>query len=208
MKELRYTLVADGSSDSTLIPILNWLFDRYHPTITYRHEFAERVPSTGLTLEERANLATKLYPCDILFVHRDAERETLETRVAEIHNKLNNIGTPFVPVVPVRMTEAWLLSDENAIRRAAGNPNGNISLGLPPVQQWDQIPDPKETLFCALRTATELPRGRLKKFSESKAHHRVAESTVNFCTLERLSAFSALRDKIAEAVEYFIAGHK
>jgi hypothetical protein len=36
-----------------------------------------------------------------------------------------------IPVVPVRMTEAWLLADEFAIRSAPGNPNGTQSLDLP-----------------------------------------------------------------------------
>ena len=41
MRALRYTLLADGSSDRTLIPVLDWLLDRYHPDIRYRDEFAE-----------------------------------------------------------------------------------------------------------------------------------------------------------------------
>jgi hypothetical protein len=44
---------------------------------------------------------------------------------------------PVVCVVPVRMMEAWLLIDEMAIRRVAGNPNGRIPIELPVLNnQW------------------------------------------------------------------------
>jgi hypothetical protein len=203
MKALRYTLVADGSSDRTLIPILDWVFDRYHPDISYRPQFAERLPAIGLELAQRASMAIKLYPCDLLFVHRDAERDSFDTRIAEIRNKLKDIGSPLVPIVPVRMTEAWLLSDENAIRRAAGNPNGHAPLSLPSARHWDQEADPKAILFGALKSASELPGRKLKKFSEGMARHRVAELTEDFSPLERLPAFAALRDEISQAVRQF-----
>jgi predicted ATPase len=75
-----------------------------------------------------------------LFVHRDAERELLEKRVAEIHSVVSEAAQtklvpPVVCVIPVRMQEAWFLFDESALRRAAGNPNGKQPLtksGKPP----------------------------------------------------------------------------
>jgi len=56
-----------------------------------------------------------------------------------------------VPAVPVRMTEAWLLFDEAAIRRAAGCPNGSMPLELPSLKTSEDIPDPKTILHEALR---------------------------------------------------------
>lgn len=78
---LRYTLLADGSSDRTLLPLLNWLLEQVHPDIHIQPQFASRVPSTGMSLVQRVHLAMRLYPCDVLFIHRDAERETLAARV-------------------------------------------------------------------------------------------------------------------------------
>lgn len=207
MKVLRYTLLADGSSDQTLIPILNWLFDRYHPNISYRSQFAQRFPSVSLALAHRAREAVKYYPCDVLFVHRDAERESYESRVAEIRRGIEGVFSNLVPVVPVRMTEAWLLSDEAAIRRAAGNTGGSMPLNLPSVREWDKKSDPKEILFAALRTASGHTGRKLRTFSPEKERHRVAEITEDFSPLERLPAFAALRDDIAQVVQNFVAGH-
>jgi hypothetical protein len=47
-------------------------------------------------------------------------------------------------VIPIRMTEAWLLLDEEAIRDSAGRPSSSVSLGLPLPQRVETIPDPKQ----------------------------------------------------------------
>ncbi len=194
MTQLRYTLVADGSSDRTLIPIINWLFDR--ADILYQPQFAVGLPPASDGLKLRVNTAVKLFPCDLLFVHRDAEKISFSERVSEIQEQLKDINKNFLPIVPVRMTEAWLLSSEAAIRMAAGNPNGTIPLDLPPCREWENKPNPKEILFKALRDASNLQGRRLRGFSEEKARHRVSELTEDFAHLEHLEAFARLRDDV------------
>ena len=115
-----------------------------------------------------------LYPCDLLFVHRDAEGVPHRSRVEEIEIAMQEVRAvhegaglpPHVVVVPVRMTEAWLLFDEAAIRRAAGNPNGRVSLQLPPGDP-EEIADPKQLLHDLLRTASELGGRRLGRVPAS-----------------------------------------
>ena len=65
-------------------------------------------------LDHKIRAALELYPCDLLFVHRDAEREPRANRVKEIQLAIQRIssdffaGRPYICVVPIRMTEAWL----------------------------------------------------------------------------------------------------
>jgi hypothetical protein len=82
--------------------------------------------------------------------------------IEEPVNAVRNSGilTPHIPVVSVRMHEAWLLFDEAAIRCAAGNPNGNIPITLPAARSLDRIQNPKELLFDLLRTASGLSARR------------------------------------------------
>jgi len=96
---------------------------------------------------ERIRKCVELCPCDLLVIHRDAEGETRETRENEIRAAMNSLGdieVPFVCVVPVRMQEAWLLVDENAIRQAAGNPRGRDTLTMPRLNEVERLPDPLE----------------------------------------------------------------
>ena len=128
---MRFTLIADGASDAVLMPILTWSI-RQHKVSPVAGQWADlgRMPRQS----NRARLiqsALDLYPCDVLFVHRDAEAQSPEARRSEIVSLMAETSVPQVPVVPVRMTEAWLLFDEKAIRWAASNPNGSQPLGLP-----------------------------------------------------------------------------
>jgi hypothetical protein len=78
--------------------------------------------------------AIEFYPSDLLFVHRDAEKRDSQIRYDEIEAAIRSISSntePMVAVLPVCMQETWLLFDESAIRKAAGNPNGKQDLALP-----------------------------------------------------------------------------
>lgn len=89
MASLRYTLLADGSSDAALMPILTWSLIENGIQSAIHAEWADlRRLKTAISLEDRVRRAIKYYPCDVLFVHRDAEKEPIEKRVTEIHDAL------------------------------------------------------------------------------------------------------------------------
>lgn len=197
---LTYTLLTDGSSDKTLIPIINWTLEQI-PNIRFNSQYAEVSikPSAGLL--HRAAAAIKVYECDILLVHRDAETLAANLRIEEIREYLIELGKPYVPIVPIRMTEAWLLIDEQAIRSAANNPNGTIELSIPTANRLENILDPKNVLFEKLKLASELPFGRLRKFRPESCRHRVAELISDFSQLRNLSAFVQFEDDLIECVQ-------
>jgi hypothetical protein len=209
MRELRYTLVSDGSSDRALLPILSWLLMEQGVLFPIQAEWADlrRLRNPPRTLAARIEHSLDLYPCDILFVHRDAEigvdRQSYQQRRNEIIDALANINLAQIPpicVVPVRMMEAWLLINEAALRRAAGNPNGETPLNLPTIVNLENIPDPKEVLYLLLRVASELRGRRLKRFEERRSARLVAEYIDDFDQLRALPAFRALEADIEESV--------
>lgn len=110
--------------------------------------------------------------------------------------------TELVPVVPVRMTEAWLLIDEVAIRISADNPNGTEPLPLPAAAQLEHVQDPKRVLHDCLLAACELGRRRQKQFRRriGERVQRVATMITDFGPLEQLPAFRAFRQDTQEAV--------
>ena len=130
MNSLKFTLLTDGSSDQVLIRHLEWLVHRHLPqTTTVQSEWADlrTLREKPIGLAERIQRAIELYPCDVLFVHRDAEKQDPQLRYDEIAAAVRSIpvfaeSLVWVCVVPVRMQEAWLLFDESAIRRGRGEP--------------------------------------------------------------------------------------
>jgi hypothetical protein len=98
------------------------------------------------------------------------------------------------------MQEAWLLFDERAIRSAAGNPNGQISLVLPPLNTLEQLPNAKQVLYDLLCEASELAGRRRKQFRAHTRARRVAEVINDFTRLRALCAFRRLEDDIRHLV--------
>jgi hypothetical protein len=129
--------------------------------------------------------------------HRASE---IEQAIEESQLRVSVPQVPIVMVIPVRMTEAWLLFDESSIRYAAGAPNGTIDLELPPLKRCEAIPDPKGCLYASLRTASEKSGRHLKKFNVNAAIHRVTELIVDFSPLRTLSAFQHLELSLVAAI--------
>lgn len=195
MTPLRLALLADGPSDRALLPILAWALQEASPGIRFLEpEFSVRRGDLRAAIERISNDCEP----DVLFVHRDAERDELEVRRAEIPHSHG-----VVRVVPVRMTEAWLLIDEAAIRMAAGNPNGRVSLDLPDHARLEREPDPKARLEDLLLEASQFRGRRRKTFLRDlgKRTQRVAEYIVDYSPLRNLAAFEAFERDLREALE-------
>ena len=204
MNELRYTLLSDGSSDRALMPILTWLLREHRVRCAIQAEWADlgrlRRTEKQFKLAERIEWTLELYPCDVLFVHRDAEKEPHKNRIIEIKEAVEQVQQwqidTTICVIPVRMLEAWLLFDESALRYAAGNPRGRQRLKLPALNQVENLPDPKQILYELLRQASGLRGRRRKKLSVRAGVHRVAQTINDFSPLRALPAFQALETEV------------
>lgn len=195
MSTIRYTLLSDGSSDRMLMPILDWLFRQHCPEYSVDSNWSDlgRLPRPPKTLPDKIRTTLDLYDCDILFIHRDAERESIGVRFRQITDAVQGLNhPPVISVIPVRMQEAWLLFDKTAIRKAAGNPNGSVVLNLPNLRSVERHPDPKQLLFELIRKSSELKGARLKKLNLHRCAFLVSQSIADFSPLRSLSAFCAL----------------
>jgi hypothetical protein len=195
------TLVTDGSSDVVLVRILEWLIAQLTiAEIEIRWADLRGLSKRPQGLRERIIVATRLYPCQILFVHRDAESQDPKLRYAEIQ-VANTTGLRHVCIVPVRMQEAWLLHNEPALREAADRPSGTDPVDLSTAARWERLPDPKATLYTALRTASGATGRRAKRFKPARAAHRLAELITDWSPLRSLTAFAQLETDIRAALQ-------
>ena len=207
MDELRYTLVADGSSDKALLPILTWLLKHSGVACPIQAAFADLAKYRKTdSLSDKIKLGLHFYECDLLFVHRDAEREPREKRLDEIRNAIKNLPKQIHPpayvcVIPVRMQETWLLIDVEAVRLAAGNPNGSTPISLPKLSKLESIPDPKKILHDLLIAASGRTGRKLSKYSPRKDAVKIANFIDDFSPLKCLPAFQALREDLTEALK-------
>lgn len=210
MNEIRFTLIADGSSDKTLLRIIKWLLDNQFP----------KVPSTGVyadfryldkqpkTLIEKLKAAKIYYPYDILFVHRDAETTNLKMVDDRMKQLQNEIGEPefekTVCVIPVKMMETWLMIDKEAIKKAAGNRNYPGIIDLPPLKRLEKENQPKKRLHELLERASGLKGRNLHKFNVDRAVHLVAENITDFSPLRGLVAFNKFELSMKKTITNFL----
>jgi hypothetical protein len=90
----------------------------------------------------------------ILFVHTDgagdaeaARLERVEPAAERLEQELAGANACTVAVVPVRETEAWALTDGDALRAAFGARLDDTALGIPDrPERVERIPDPKLAL--------------------------------------------------------------
>ena len=202
MKRVSATLLTDGSSDKLLKPLIELLLSE-HTDLPYEVNFAEGLPPIAKGLKSRIKSALELFPCDFLFVHRDAEGVGTVMRQQEIDNSwpAGEQTTALICVIPVRMTEAWLIANAKPIRLAVGNPNGTEGLDLPAAKDIESSPDPKKILFAALKTASGLNTRRQANFNPHKFRHRVSELTDDLAPLRMLASFQHLEVQVKKHVE-------
>ena len=125
---------------------------------------------------------------NMVFIHRDSDGPDREGREREIRRGVEESGFPhpFIPVIPVQETEAWLLLDEQAIRDVVAS-KGKQPLGLPKPNAIEGTRNPKEILQKALLAASETSGRRLKKEKNSFSRHRRV-------LMQRLDPFGAVRN--------------
>lgn len=213
MDLMKYTLIGDGSSDKALMPVINWLINDLFPELPVSGTFAEfrhmRNPPAKNDIKGQVEYASYYYPFDILIYHRDAEdrsEDIIGIRKEEILGELDDetLLEKTVCVVPVVMTEAWLLIDRTAIKKAAGNRNFAGELALPAVQTLELKSNPKSILQDLLRTARDTNKRDLAKFNVNQAVHLVAEYTTDFSALRQLRSFNEFEKDLKQSIENFI----
>lgn len=210
MKTLKYTLIADGSSDITLMRIIKWSLNDLYPKLATEYNFADfrHFHKPPKSLKQKVDSVNVYYPCDILFIHRDAEKndcQLIDKRIEEIKNEIGNSEFErTVCVIPVKMMETWLLINEEAIKQASGNRNYNQPLNLPALRVLEKEKNPKAILHDLLKTASGLKGRRLSAFNPNYAVHLVAEYIEDYKPLRKLQAFNAFEMDLIHKVSIFL----
>lgn len=211
MKTLRYTLIADGSSDKVLLRIIKWSLDSYYPKMATEQNFADfrQFPNPPKTVGQKVKQAKDYFPYDILFIHRDAEKNDnamVDKRIEEIKREIGiEEFERTVCIIPVRMMEAWLLINEDAIKKAAGNRSYNQPINLPAPKVLDKEKNPKEILHTLLRNASGLKGRRLSTFNPHSAVHLVAEFIDDYSPLRQTKAFNAFESELKQKIDNLLS---
>lgn len=198
---IRYTLTTEGTSDRVLLRHIDWLLEQ-HSAVEFNGQWAnpQSFLASGRDVKTRIQESIKNFPCDLIFVHRDSDNVGRDDRVREIREAVDSLelAQPAVCVIPIKMTESWLLIDETAIRTASGNPRGRSHLHLPARRAIENIADPKAVLEDVLVTASEATGRKRKQLMASlgSAKYRVASLIHDLSILRSLDGFAVFEEDL------------
>jgi hypothetical protein len=204
---IRVLFLGEGTSDSGITTHVTRILTDHGLEVAITDPLMDRLPPPP-----RKTVSAKLQAVmdlggeyDLVVIHRDADRTGRADRILEIRSAVEQVipDVPFAPVIPIRMTEAWLLLDESEIRRVAGNPNGKMHLGLPGPHDVESIPDPKELLGNVLAVASGFSGRRLEKFRKRFPQNRrlLLERIDPSSPIVEVSSWRAFNDDLIAGLE-------
>jgi len=200
-----YILVSDGSSDRLLINPINWLFRKHGLESNGKRIDFGQSGFNPKSISEKIIILKSLYSeIKYIIIHRDAENQSHLLREAEISKELEKAEIQEVnalKIVPIRMSEAWMLIDELAIKKAAGKPSSTKRLKLPAITSLESISNPKDILKKKLLEASELKGRRKAQFDFNEARQRVSDNIEDFSPLLQLSAFQRFEAEVKEIIK-------
>ena len=213
MRHLSAALYCEGTTDAQFLrPLLQRLCEvkaalaRETVEVADVMVLADQDQHRHLPRSERIERAAKIADGAwiVLFIHADADdrdgRAARAERVQPAVERLRDLLGPTrqaVAVVPIKMTDAWVLADLDAFRSGIGTTRDARALGLGGVEAHgaDHVPDPKALLRAAFAAARPRERGaRLGAFLGL-----IAESA-SFDQLRRLEAFRQLEADLEAAL--------
>ena len=176
MGEITFALIREGTSDDGLVAHIRTLL------IAAGADTAVGAPRSykGSTSERLQQVWAEDDAVDLIFVHRDADDRDASPRHLEISTAsgLAPAGSAeasvVVAVVPVQELEAWLLTDEAAIREAVGKPNRTTRLAIPSLNRIESSASPKEILRAACLDASETTGARHRREVRAFPQRRAA----------------------------------
>jgi hypothetical protein len=138
----------------------------------------------------------------ILCIHTDADNSSdanvYQTKINPaldvIENCSENICKNIVPVIPVQMTESWMLADKNLLKKLIGTnkSDNDLEISRPP----EAFADPKEAIKAAIRIANKEKTKRTRKELEITDIYQQIGQSLSIDALEEIPSFVKFQNNI------------
>jgi Domain of unknown function (DUF4276) len=142
----------------------------------------------------------------VLCIHVDADNvddaSVIATRFEPLLEKVamrvgQDICDVIVPIVPVQMTEAWMLADIALLKDEIGTQLSDLDLGLH--RRPESIADPKEVIRAAIRIASEGKSRRHRDDLEISELYQLIGRKIDLSKLRQLKSYLKFEDNVRTA---------
>ena len=137
----------------------------------------------------------------LVIFHLDADARTTEQALRDrfapgyrlVELSVEDVNQDIVPVIPVRMTEAWMLVDFEAFRQTVGTQKTGDELGFPRrPRQVEAIPEPKVVFENAIKNSRP---GRRRNIPPDDVYIPLA-ARVRLDLLEQVPAYQEFKQHL------------
>ena len=153
--------------------------------------------------------AKESYGYHILIVHSDADensdKEAFENRIypgfSLVEDEVGKICKNLVPIVPIRMTEAWMIADKNTLKEEIGTDKDELQLELNfPIKNVEAIAEPKEKIKKAIQLACLENPSRLARINIADLYLPLGQK-VDLSILNHLGSYRKFKKYLTEALK-------
>lgn len=171
--------------------------------------FPIRVSKLGMNFNEQVKEASKVgvesYGIIVLCVHSDSDSqddEIAKSKIGNAKNELLNLNNSFcktiVSLIPVQMTESWMLADTNLLKLEIGTEKNDNELGLN--REPEKISNPKAVISEAIRIARkEKPKKRRRELDISELYLPLGQK-LSLQSLDSLKSYRNFKESILNAL--------
>ncbi|HCI82207.1 MAG TPA: hypothetical protein DHW02_21245 [Ktedonobacter sp.] len=198
MNVLTLGLYAEGRTDERFLPIIiqrttqDILIAHDRMSIEVNEPFIIKKPSDISPLDECIlHAAQEVYDYHALIIHSDADNRThQETLVKRFHpgytlvqQENGRVCKTLIPIIPVRMVEAWMIADPDALRTALKVTVSLSNVGVPnKAKLVESEREPKKILDQVI----QLAYARKPQSARSEIKGKLYERLAPLISLDRL----------------------
>lgn len=171
------------------------------------------ISKTGLNFNEQvlevSKLAHEKYGVLILFVHTDSDSVNddlvFQTKIIPAQKNLleqdDVCCKHIIAIVPIQMTESWMLADKELLKEEIGIEKADVELGIH--LNPESITNPKNVIENIIRMSKEdLPKRRRNKGLNIADLYQIIGQKIELTELDKLSSYlkfkNSLKDKLRE----------
>jgi hypothetical protein len=155
--------------------------------------------------------ASKMIPwANVLCIHTDSDNNRdniafnnkINPSLVAVNSIVEKSCKNIVPIVPVHMTEAWMLADRELFKKIIFSSKTLQELNLPiRYNQIELLDDPKMTIENAIRIAfSEFPRRR-KKINISELYVPISQR-IDLTILSNLPSYRKFKESAIQALRF------
>lgn len=178
-----------------------------------------KIDKTGIRFDEQVFSASKFafekFSISLLFIHTDADSTdddfVFKSKITPAINYLNvqteDICKHIVAIVPIQMTESWMIADKELLKSEIGVSNTDTELGIH--LNPEKINNPKALIEEIIRISkADLTKRKRNKGLTISDLYQIIGQKIDLSELEKLSSYNKFKQTLIEKLKELNFYHK